>query len=409
MLRQHFKFWHLFIILIGQSACSTYGSITVSDPQVFTRERLVQERFEEYQWLAQQLGNYPIETKFQGLRDFREFSGVYNELGIKFDPLQGNIDTLTQETEILNKRLEKRQAEKRLADFLENHSDQTEEGVQPSSQSNQNLSAQESIKSSAVPETSLGSPENGKGKLFQKILANEFSMPKGTEGETVDKGKLSGGTTDLFHDQLAYRNTVRAAMREKQLDDAHDIFGSTMYDLQFDITLKPGEKTRRYAQVTLKIEEPGSLLTEEYYLERYCEWRKDIQDQINNKITRLQIAFQSGKYSGADVGYLENALNVFLPRQEKELYIYTQYETVPDNSGNIKLHYTNRTAPESLKDYLMKSLEAQLYQFATNAEINTKNLSSGVEVKPEVKPIFEEAKRIHEILKRSLSISGKID
>lgn len=44
--------------------CSGELTIFVSDLQVFTRERLVQERFDEYQWLKERV---PIERKRRSL------------------------------------------------------------------------------------------------------------------------------------------------------------------------------------------------------------------------------------------------------------------------------------------------------------------------------------------------------
>lgn len=340
--------------------CSTYGTITVSDPQVFTRERLVQERFEEYQWLAQQLGNYPKETKFQGLRDFREFSGVYNNLGVKFDPLQGNIDTLKQETEILNTQLEKRKAEKQLADFLEGNLEEGASGTEEARPTDAeqgtptppaNNSAGSSSESNTTP-----TRDQSKGKLFQKVLDKDFKLPKGSEGEIVDAKKIHGGSVDLFHDQFAYRNTVRAAMREKQLDDSHDIFGSTLYDLQFDITLKPGDNSQQYAQVTLEIMDPHKdsddayHSDDSYYKEIYCEWVEGIQKQIFGKISQLQMAFISDLYSPSDVEYLQKAIDIWLPSQEKELVTYDLIE----KEANTK----NWNVPKDLENYELRALFA---------------------------------------------------
>ncbi|MFN7951227.1 MAG: hypothetical protein U0610_05845 [bacterium] len=50
-----------------------------------------------------------------------------------------------------------------------------------------------------------------------------------------------------FEERLAYRNAVNASLREVELDDAHDLFGQTIYTLKFDVTVLPGESDADYA------------------------------------------------------------------------------------------------------------------------------------------------------------------
>ncbi len=50
-----------------------------------------------------------------------------------------------------------------------------------------------------------------------------------------------------FEGRLAYRNAVNASLREVELDDAHDLFGQTIYTLKFDVTVLPGESDADYA------------------------------------------------------------------------------------------------------------------------------------------------------------------
>jgi len=58
------------------AGCTTYqpptdGQLFVSRPQVFTRERLVEARLREYQWLENRLRDLKPEEGFQGLSDVR--------------------------------------------------------------------------------------------------------------------------------------------------------------------------------------------------------------------------------------------------------------------------------------------------------------------------------------------------
>ena len=77
-------------LLFATSCSQTKGSLYVSHPQIHTRERLVDQRQREQQWIEKQLGETDkIQTTYQGLRDFREFVGFYNELAVSLNPAQG--------------------------------------------------------------------------------------------------------------------------------------------------------------------------------------------------------------------------------------------------------------------------------------------------------------------------------
>jgi hypothetical protein len=63
------------------AACS--GEVYVSDPEVFTRERLVDERLRESQWILNQLSvSDTIQTTFQGLSDQSKLQALQNQLAV---------------------------------------------------------------------------------------------------------------------------------------------------------------------------------------------------------------------------------------------------------------------------------------------------------------------------------------
>jgi len=93
---------------MGAGCTTTYGKLHVGQPQIFTRERLVEERFRESDWLRKQLSKADeIKTSHHGIRDLREFVGVYNELKAEFDPAQGLLNRLDLKSQTLEKSDEK--------------------------------------------------------------------------------------------------------------------------------------------------------------------------------------------------------------------------------------------------------------------------------------------------------------
>jgi predicted metal-dependent hydrolase len=101
-----------FSCILGSTGCSLFtsqgGEILISRPEVFTRQRLVNRRLAEQQWLETQLAATPTTQTFQGLQDIRIFDGFYNKTGVTFDPLAGktavaqnnlNVQSLQNQTE----------------------------------------------------------------------------------------------------------------------------------------------------------------------------------------------------------------------------------------------------------------------------------------------------------------------
>src|SRR5215510_15000423 len=75
---------------LGCSSTSPQGEILIGRPEVFTRQRLVNRRLTEQQWLETHLATTPSFT-FQGAQDVRVFEGLYNKTGVSVDPLAGKL------------------------------------------------------------------------------------------------------------------------------------------------------------------------------------------------------------------------------------------------------------------------------------------------------------------------------
>ncbi len=337
--------WNLGVVLFGVtffiSGCSDKLTIIVSDPQVFTRERLVQERYDEHQWLKERLrADTPKESTVQGLVDFREFLGFHNQTKVEFDPLQGGLDTLdgkiskaekgkelaeaksdlegvkldsqiakTQKRkELIEAELELAQARKNLKAF-----NQGEVGEQTEN-SNSNVTNG----SPSVSQSNQSEPTSDKKQditvLNPSVLesSQKFALPDPSNAKTANKVK--GGILDLFHDQMSFRNAVRAAMREKQLDDRHDLFGSTLYDLQFDITLIPeNSNVDKFGRVTVKLQKDYVGVLKERHWKQYQKWVPRIRTHFNQKRGELIQAFRAKTLSHQALNLLVQVIQDELP------------------------------------------------------------------------------------------------
>src|SRR5262249_40919698 len=108
-----------FTCILGLTGCSLFtsqgGEILISRPEVFTRQRLVNRRLAEQQWLETQLAATPTTQTFQGLQDIRIFDGFYNKTGVTFDPLAGKTAVAQNNLNIQSLQIEMAKLQQQLA------------------------------------------------------------------------------------------------------------------------------------------------------------------------------------------------------------------------------------------------------------------------------------------------------
>jgi predicted nucleic acid-binding Zn-ribbon protein len=89
---------------------------------------------------------------------------------------------------------------------------------------------------------------------------------------------------DRIQDEEAVRSFLQAVLREKELDDTHDLLGLTIYTLKFDVTLMPGETDSHFYQVQIDLE-GGRTRREHLFFNR---WIKSFERSINSELLGLQ-------------------------------------------------------------------------------------------------------------------------
>jgi hypothetical protein len=149
----------------------TYGQITLSSPEVFTRERLVNDRYQQDAWLRSQLDR----------------------------PIDCNVGATVKVDQ------------KVIAEVSAN--------------------AQPKL---AVTETQP--PQNS-----QTIL----------DGATQSNAKALD--RDCFQQALDFREQIRSLLIENQLDDRHDLNGTSLFKLKFDVAVVPGSNTEALATIRVTV------------------------------------------------------------------------------------------------------------------------------------------------------------
>jgi hypothetical protein len=266
------------LLLNSLAACTTYGHLYVGHPQVHTRERLIEERYGEVEWLRKQLAETDrIELRFQGIRDYREFVGFYNELTAKVDPSRGALNQMDLENEKLQK----------SADYWR----------LKQAEYNSRKKYQDAVDAKALvddPEESGSKGANGSGSGVSATAPfgrKASELPGLPDPASPQKTKADAGLLDLFHDKLAYRNAVNSAIKGTQLDDAHDQMGLMLYQLNFAVSMVPGSRSTQFAQVNLSIEPDLGSEREASLRKLYENWRKALRSHLIAEVARLQTAY----------------------------------------------------------------------------------------------------------------------
>lgn len=223
----------LLLLALLTAGCSTrYGQVLVDRPEVFSRERLVVRRHEEVSRLEKELARPQLASQgVQGLRDFRQFTASLRGLGARLGDGPGT--------------------------------------AAPAPQAAQAAATQAGTAAMEAPAP------------VSKPLVAAAGTP---DPRDVAPAQVQLTGVDRIQDEEATRSFLQAVLREKELDDTHDLLGLTIYTLKFDVTLIPTREDHQHYQVALHLE-GGDTERERLFLER---WIESLGRSINSEVLGLQ-------------------------------------------------------------------------------------------------------------------------
>ena len=224
---------------------TTAGAIYVGAPRVSSRERLINERRAQEEWLKKQLdvADKPERFGANALIDTRNLSILSARLQARVDPAF-DLYGVQQKNTI---ELAKQQGASALAlekirtTAVNNIQTKLEKGEIDVAETKKQL---EAVGFTKLPDYALsptpaastpsvagaGKDAAGLSGPFTDILkgdSNKFKQaPDPNDARTADKVQLS--PVDLFRDLLAYRGEVNNEINNNALDDAHDLYGHAM-------------------------------------------------------------------------------------------------------------------------------------------------------------------------------------
>jgi hypothetical protein len=259
------------------------ASIQVSDPQLYKREDLINERREEIEYLKDLLNkSRTIEFAPELLRDIETVTSLALQLGLSFDAgakLQfsqaAQLSDLEQQIAVTKLQTQLAQLRRDL-DLLQS-----------------SLAAQTTPSGAAGTTTSTTALPDVKppGLSDAKELATRLeNLVKGLT-DRLDKSSTapritsaSASPRELFQDRQAYRRDLQSALNAVALDTLHDIDANSLFRLQFHATILPGEAASELGVLQMQIQRPSftrDITDADLISKLYFEWLDHVTHRLN--------------------------------------------------------------------------------------------------------------------------------
>lgn len=277
--------WLAIALSLGAFGCSTtfprntpgtgFGQIVVGSPRVESRDRLINERREQEDWLVKQLEVVRTATYgFSGATSLTSTSFLGAQANLSLDP-QYRQDALTRArqtqsqqvaadeekaiaglrssgiSEIIGKYNKKELTFKQACDEL------TAIGASCTQASAATQPSAKPVGPATAPSTSY----------LDKDKSERLDVPTGA----VPRTQSSISPLDDFQNRLAASESVRNELNDIRGDDGHDLAGNTLYRLTFDTTVMPYDDASAWAVVKVKVKHDLSKLDGKQLLQAASE------------------------------------------------------------------------------------------------------------------------------------------
>ena len=230
---------------INETTEQSPAVILVGDPQVSSRESLINDRMREVDHLEEMINeSKDVTFEPQLKRDLRVIRSLAAQLGISFNPASGAAFDRQEELNKLRTDFELAQ----LCNELETlkKSSQAISGDGSNSSPGQN---------NPQPAPSDPSVAGIKAQLEKAINAADalINELKTTAAEKAADASIKISPEDHFEDLNAYRARLRQRQNEVRLDDVHDADGHALYRLQLSAAVLPGKVKNKFAVLDVGI------------------------------------------------------------------------------------------------------------------------------------------------------------
>lgn len=255
------------------------GTITVSDPKIYRREALINERRDERKWLDDLLEkSKTIEIKPEIIREIEVISAFSAGLGLNFDPAAGQSFTRNEETNDLRQQINVMRLQLELDQLRRDAELVRANFADQATPANENLGQLGATDLVANPGVTAAAAADAFTTLTSTIDSLTARL-----GATVNQPQIANASVnpiDEFRDRQAYRDILKTARNAASLDEQHDLDGNALLRLNFQATTLPGHKEPNVPGVVqVKLSQPE--FTEQERRGIYAGWLSHINERIN--------------------------------------------------------------------------------------------------------------------------------
>ena len=290
----HRRISQVFLCAVALTGCSTehglYDTaltrpstvssepVTISAPQFYKREDLINERRNELYYLRDELRRSETATFGAELsRDIETVTAMSAQLGLSFD---AGLKRLVGKAKPLNDLEDEIAAVKLQAQLAQ---------LQRDLQLQQDQLAKQTVPSNATITTSTTAVPGGSATAlpdFTTLNALVKSLQERLEQLRTKPTAISAvdSPIDVFQDRQAYRRVLQSAINATSLDDLHDYQGHSLFRMQFKALAKPRKREFDDALAVLRMHIKAPTLSPEELAKLYLEWLDHQTLRMNESI-----------------------------------------------------------------------------------------------------------------------------
>lgn len=297
------------------------GTITLSDPKLYTREALISERARDIKWINGLITNSEdsirVVFKPELVREVEQIAAMAAAIGLKFDPTAAaayrrdkETDDLQHQIDVMKLQLQLGQL-KRDVDLIRASFDSQGAPVNEDISKLGGTSTQSSTTVTASAADQLKAAVDKLNTTLTSRLDADGKLPATTG--------VTSSPFDDFRDRSAYRDMLKAAQNAAELDQLHDYANARLIRLNFQASVLPdSDNLQSLGAIQIRVVPPiaKSVATQQFlqhwleYINTNKEYRKDGELNTNDQV--IQKLLLNGSFQIIDVFGIDVLLPVVM-------------------------------------------------------------------------------------------------
>lgn len=258
------------------------GTISVSQPRLYRRASLINERRLDVDWLNQLLeSSKTIDFKPEIAREVEQITAFAGALGLSFDPAAALNYRRATETSDIQQQIQVTKLQLQLDQLKRDAELVRGKFASQTDPVNASLGAVSASAPAAAVSANVAASVDQLKAAVDKLSAS-LATRLDIEGKPPALAQTSVNPADVFRDRSAYRDLLKSARNAVSLDDLHDSGGSALIRLNFQASVLPDRDTSNIPGVIqMKIKSPSMDASEVQRI--YRGWVDYVNQRLNQQ------------------------------------------------------------------------------------------------------------------------------